>query len=172
MSSMHSLYEVLRPLTSQSECQTCKLCEENIGLVYLLDKETEAISKRNVPLSITSRGAQYIARTSQGCCAAFNSTGNSCTIYESRPLCCRLYPLDLVTKNGEIWWVIHIECPIAKRFLSERKLAVLATMTVAIEKKIDRELLQSWLINDRMSQNIEAFSSTRPRTIRLRRLGL
>lgn len=165
---LHLLYEILQPLTSQPECQTCKLCEENIGLVYLLSTEHKQISKLDIPIAITSRGAKYIARTPQGCCAAFNDANNTCTIYERRPLCCRLYPLDLITVNDEIWWVIHSECPIATRFLVERKLELLAAMTVTIEKAMGRELLQNWLISDGMSQNIEAFSSTRPHTIKIR----
>jgi Fe-S-cluster containining protein len=147
------------------------LCEENIGLVYLLGTEHKEISKLGIPVAITSRDAQYIGRTPQGCCAAFDDANNACAIYENRPLCCRLYPLDLVSINDELWWVIHSQCPIAQRFFIERKLDILAAMTVAIEKTIGQELLRRWLNSDRMSQNIESFSSTSPRTMTLRRFG-
>jgi hypothetical protein len=40
---------------------------------------------------------------------------------------------------------------------------------LAIEKNLGRELFQAWLNSDSMSQNVEAFSSTTPNTIKLRR---
>jgi hypothetical protein len=73
--------------------------------------------------------------------------------------------------DGMAWWVIHAECPIAQRFHRDRKMEILAAMTAALERHLSEEQLQSWLINDNASQNIEAFSSTQPKVFKLRRYG-
>jgi Fe-S-cluster containining protein len=165
------LYDILRPLASQPECKSCNLCEEHVGLVYLLGKEVNRSINQSIPVSISSRGAQYLARTSEGWCAAFDPTANLCRIYSNRPLCCRLYPLDLMRLDGEVWWVIHEECPIAQRFQRDRHLEILTAMIVSLERALSDEQLQSWLIVDRTSQDIETFSSSRPKVLRLRQFG-
>jgi Fe-S-cluster containining protein len=168
---LRPLYDILRPLASQPECKSCKLCEEHVGLVYLLGKEATRSVDQGIPVSISSRGSQYLARTSKGWCAAFDPASNLCRIYNDRPLCCRLYPLDLMRLDGDVWWVIHAECPIAQRFQRDRHLEILTALTISLERTLSDEQLQSWLTTDRTSQNIEAFSSTRPNVIRLRRFG-
>jgi Fe-S-cluster containining protein len=165
------LYDILRPLASQPECKSCKLCEEHVGLVYLLGNEATRSVDQSIPVSISSRGTQYLARTSDGCCAAFDYKANLCRIYSERPLCCRLYPLDLMRLGGEVWWVILDECPIAQRFQRDRRLEILTALTISLEQTLLDEQLQSWLTVDQTSQDIEAFSSTRPSVFRLRRFG-
>jgi Fe-S-cluster containining protein len=166
--NLNPLYDILRPLASQPECKSCKLCEEHVGLVYLLGQEAAKSHDMEIPVSISSRGVQYLARTPDGWCAAFDPQANLCRIYNDRPLCCQLYPLDLMRLDGEVWWVIHDECPIARRFQRDRRLEILMAMTIALERTLSDEQLQSWLITDRVSQDIEAFSSSRPNVFRLR----
>lgn len=166
-----SLYDILRPLTSQPECATCRSCEEHVGLVYLLGNEAVRARNHGVPVSISLKGTQYITRMPDGCCAAFNPATNSCRIYAERPLCCRLYPLDLMNLDGIVWWVIHAECPIARRFQRDRHMEKLAAMTAALERELSEEQLRAWLRTDDASQSIEAFSSSQPVVFKLRRYG-
>src|ERR1051326_8241556 len=155
---MQFLYKILKPLTSQPECQTCRLCEENVGLVYLMGDEATKAQDHGLHVLTTDRGVQYLKRTNEGWCSSFDPSTNTCKIYNDRPLCCRIYPLDLMKINGEIWWVIHAECPIAQRFQRERRLSIFAAMTVAMERALTDEQLQHWLVQDKTSQEIEAFS--------------
>src|SRR5882762_4996977 len=100
--NLESLYDILRPLSSQTECQSCTLCEEHVGLVYLVGSEAKG---HRLPIVMTSNTAQYLGRTHEGLCAAFDNEKGLCRIYNERPLCCRLYPLDLMKLEGRIWWV-------------------------------------------------------------------
>jgi hypothetical protein len=67
-----------------------------------------------------------------------------------------------------VWWVIHSECPIAQRFQRERRIGILAAVTVALEAAISDVQLQQWLTQDKTSQAVEAFSSDEARVIKLR----
>jgi hypothetical protein len=73
--------------------------------------------------------------------------------------------------DGVIWWVIHAECPIAKRFQRDRHMEILAAMTAALECELPEEQLRAWLVTDEISQRIEAFSSSEPKVFKLRRYG-
>lgn len=168
---MEKLYEILKPLASQSECETCRLCERNVGLVYVLGNEASKAQHHGLPILTTSQGVQYLGRTRDGWCCSFDPTTNTCRMYSDRPLCCRIYPLDLMRLNDTVWWVIHSECPIAQRFKQERRLGVLAAMTYAMEGALSDEQLQHWLTQDKTSQAIEAFAFDESEVIRLRRFG-
>lgn len=171
MNDISELYDLFKILTAQPECRTCSLCEEHVGLVYLLDSEAEKAKNSSLPVLTTSTGVQYLGRTREGWCCSFDPDANTCRIYEQRPLCCRIYPLDLMQLDGEIWWVIHSECPIAQRFQRERMLSTLAAATSAVEGKISESQLKRWMTQDRFSQMIEAFSYDESKVIRLRRYG-
>jgi hypothetical protein len=73
--------------------------------------------------------------------------------------------------GNSVWWVIHDECPISQRFQRERRLAILAAMTVALENALSEEQLQNWLLQDTTSQTIEAFSFDTTKVIKLRKYG-
>jgi Fe-S-cluster containining protein len=170
MSSISDLYDVLHPLASQPECQTCRLCEEHVGLVYLLEDEASKLGNPSLPI-LTAAQDQYLGRTRDGWCCAFDNENNACKIYDSRPLCCRIYPLDLMVVDEEIWWVIHSECPIAQRFQRERRLGVLAALTFSMEQRLSSEQIGRWIKQDRLSQIIEAFSFDQSKVVPLRKLG-
>jgi Fe-S-cluster containining protein len=171
MNHKEDLREALAFLTSQPECETCRLCEENVGLVYLIGDEAQRIAKLQLPILTTSQRVNYLGRTTEGWCCSFNPGSNTCKIYEDRPICCRIYPLDLMRINNEVWWVIHSECPIAQRFQHERRMSVLASMTLAIEALFSNEQLGHLLKQDGSSQKIEAFLSDESRVTKLRRFG-
>lgn len=171
MNALKKLYEALAPLTSQPDCASCELCERNVGLVYVLGDERASLESSCVPLATTSEGIAYISRPEHGWCPCYDTSTKRCQIYDNRPLCCRLYPLDLMEIDSAIWWVIHTECPIAQRFQRERKLDALAAMTVAIENAVSPEQLRNWLQQDQTSQTVEAFSSERSKVLQLREFG-
>lgn len=169
--SLQDAYRALEGLASQPECQSCRLCEEHVGLVYAFRVEAESLERKGVTVSKTSEGVAYVGRTSAGWCSCYNVGGNGCTIYSDRPLCCRLYPLDLMEIEGELWWVVHEECPISQRYKRDRREDVLRSLTVRLEASFSKEELEEWLQEDTMSQRIEAFLGDESRIRPLRRLG-
>jgi Fe-S-cluster containining protein len=169
---MRDLYEILQPLASQPECASCNLCERNVGLVYLLGDEAARIRAIDQKLvSITSKNVEYLNRKDGGWCACYSASANTCGIYNDRPLCCRLYPLDLMEIGQEVWWVIHSECPIGQRFQRQRQMDLLAAVTLALERHLGDERLQQWILQDRTSREIEAFHYDQLNVTKIRRLS-
>ena len=71
--------------------------------------------------------------------------------------------------DGSVWWVIHTECPIQKRFFQERRSDILIALTVTLERELEDHELNHWLITDRISKNIEAFSVDPCKVTKLRK---
>lgn len=165
------LYPVLQLLSSQPECATCRRCEENVGLVYLLKDEVHRATAAGARVVAPFESRGYIARSETGWCQCFDPTSGRCMIYDARPLCCRLYPLDLMKFGHEIWWVIHQDCPIGERFFRERQVDVLAAATIQVERELTPQEIETWLSQDRFSQAVEAFSNDVVNVRRLRRFG-
>lgn len=163
-------YSALMALSSQPECDTCRLCEENVGLVYVFKKEAARSESLRRSTCKTSESVAYVQRTRDGWCTHFSVEAGRCGVYEARPLCCRLYPLDLMQLDGEIWWVLHSECPIAKRFVVSRTLELLISVTVQLERTLVESDIGEWLSQDRVSQQIEAFHGDVASVVKLRRL--
>src|SRR3954447_23578422 len=97
---MKKLYSSLTVLSSQPECKSCRLCEEHVGLVYLLGREAASVTQHGLRVLQAGDGVEYLERKPTGWCSAFDSRSNTCTIYSDRPLCCRIYPLDLMKLDG------------------------------------------------------------------------
>lgn len=157
MNETPPIYKALEVLADQPECKVCRLCEEHVGLVYLLDDEVNRCQQFKENIVTTSEGISYTKRTKDGWCSFFDITTNTCQIYDIRPLCCRVYPLDLVHMQDGIWWVIHEGCPIAQRFIQEHKMDVLISIAFCIERLLTKNQIYNWLMQDKLSQQIEAF---------------
>lgn len=168
---LQGVYNIAEFLSSQEECNTCNLCEKNVGLVYLLDNEMEKLKQHNLKISSTTNGTDFLSRTSDGWCSAFDHTRNRCTVYDDRPLCCRIYPFDLMHFDREFWWVIFYECPIAKRFFAEKKEDVLLAFTYSLEREMGNTLIAEFVREDKISQHIDAFTGETPLVKKLRKFG-
>lgn len=90
-------------------CKSCTTCCEN-GLVYIFNDEIEIMKALNVPL-IEIKGIHYIQRLKGGRCPMLKKAQKKCTIYADRPVCCRLYPLDVFNRNGQLEWGLYTYCP-------------------------------------------------------------
>ena len=90
----------------------CNLCEER-ELLVLLPGEKDFISEDHAPLSLLSSLAE--AAVSNLACPAKCECTNSCTIYPSRPIDCRSFPVvPTFEPDGSVSTrVSHSYCPIA-----------------------------------------------------------
>ena len=61
-----------------------------------------------LPPQVRLRQEQGLVQLSGSPCAC--QAGTRCGVYASRPLDCRLYPLDIVEWEGRLWWVIFLNC--------------------------------------------------------------
>jgi len=122
--TLPQLYDALDELYRGIE-QDCRDCQDPdcMGYVWLLKKEAEQLYERGVPLVQVNNGPTFIhsfPATSKGQpdlsvryppCSQLCTDSRRCSIYEDRPLACRLYPLGLETKaDGTIVWALHRDC--------------------------------------------------------------
>jgi hypothetical protein len=91
------LYALLEGASSPA-CLDCAQCCE---MPWVAEGEAETLPTE------TSAGVRF-GGSDCGRCSALH--GRLCSIYESRPLDCRLFPLDIVEHEGEYWWCIFLNC--------------------------------------------------------------
>lgn len=163
------LYDVVSAFSNQDECKSCCKCEKNVGLVYVLNEEVKTLRSRKVPLVATSGGVNYIKRSSDGWCPCYDTSNGRCKIYDVRPLCCRIYPLDIMKEEGEIWWVVFKDCPISQRFQKEKRMTLLFSKTIEIEKCLSENQIAQLIKQDRLSKAIEVFDMEEATLIKLRK---
>jgi Fe-S-cluster containining protein len=55
------------------------------------------------------RGLSYksLRLRDDGSCIFFDQTTRRCNVYEHRPTDCRLFPLDIVSRGGEYYWICY-----------------------------------------------------------------
>lgn len=122
--TLSQLYDALDELYRGIE-QDCRECQDPdcMGYVWLLKKEAERLYERGVPLVQVNNGPTFIHSfpvTDKGQpdlsvryppCSQLCTDSRRCSIYQDRPLVCRLYPLGLETKDdGTIVWALHRDC--------------------------------------------------------------
>ncbi len=91
-------------------CNSCTACCEKGGLVYIENEEVHRLASLGVPI-VTVDGVTFIKRMADGSCPMLDRERKKCSIYENRPLCCRLFPLDVLSINGKLQWAISNDCP-------------------------------------------------------------
>lgn len=50
-------------------------------------------------------------------CRFHDTVGGKCGIYNARPIDCRLYPLDILFKDGNYYWILRQYCEITEEDL-------------------------------------------------------
>jgi Fe-S-cluster containining protein len=80
----------------------------------VLPEEKVKLESLGVPI-VTVNGVYFIQRAEGGACPMLSKEGRRCTIYEERPICCRLYPIDLLNRKGAIEWALYEYCPIERK---------------------------------------------------------
>lgn len=92
------------------DCKGCTICCEKGGLVNVLKQEVDTLRCLGVPL-FEIDGINFIQRLQDGSCPMLDREGRGCSIYEHRPLCCRLYPLDVISIGRQLRWALATLCP-------------------------------------------------------------
>ena len=96
--------------------------------------------------------------TTEGCCPFYNLNKGICTIYEVRPIDCRMYPLDFEQIDddidGEDTWIVY-DCPLSRQLDDE----ALEKMMNDFEKNSADEIEA---IEYSGSERIVNFESTHP----------
>lgn len=108
LKNLYSIIEKNSIFTEKELCGTCpRLCVREQKWHWLLPEEAEKLKDK---MQIENKfGAFFFPG---GRCPLLKNT--DCSIYEERPLECRLSPLSLYYVDGKLFWIIDIECPYFK----------------------------------------------------------
>ena len=142
-------------------CSGCTACCEHGGLVYVLDEEVEVLRHLGVPM-VAVGGVTFIKRLPSGACPMLDLKNRRCSIYEQRPLCCRMFPLDVLQMDGRLQWAITHSCPPQrKRFESGQESAngfgsgALIHITAALEAHVTSEDLRFFGRKEKVAARVE-----------------
>lgn len=117
MSSLCELYRHAAAVSSELvTCRGCTKCCES-GLVYVREEEAESLRALGVPI-VELDGVLFIESRADGSCPMLDRERKCCSIYEDRPLCCRLFPIDILKLNGKMSWAVSSQCPPERRAFS------------------------------------------------------
>lgn len=113
---------------------TCVGCQDHDceGYVWLLKEEASALYDLNVPIVEINENTFFIH--------SFEETNGSlrvdklrppcrlregglCSIYTSRPLVCRIYPVGPITVNGDVLIALHKDCKFSRNLQRQDKLS-------------------------------------------------
>lgn len=149
------LYNVLDELSRELRCGTCSVCEND--LVYLLPGEVARFRGLGAAL-IDMDGVSFVTKQ-PGCdelCPFRDQSGGQCAIYDQRPACCRMFPLDISYRGDELWWVARSYCP---KVAYDRDLIRdhLVPYISRIERCLNGELLSFMAHVDEVTGNMEAY---------------
>lgn len=167
--TLSQLYDVLDELYRGIE-QDCRDCRDPdcMGYVWLLKKEAERLYERGVPLVQVNNGPTFIHSfpvTDNGKpdlsvryppCSQLCTDSRRCSIYQDRPLTCRLYPLGFETEaDGTIVWALHRDCLHIRR-MEERGLLLAFENRVRnvinnLSPKLLREIVETYRAVDAVS---------------------
>jgi Fe-S-cluster containining protein len=83
-------------------------------------------------------------------CAFLNGEGK-CSIYDIRPLDCRLFPLDIIEEDGDYYWCIFTTCPDWRKMKE-----LLEPLIPLLEKRISPSLWRQFLKQIRVTKEAYA----------------
>jgi len=110
------------------ECAACggKCCRWAKGFwnpSMLTKKEIEAIRKLTGRDDFYTRDQGHFVMKNKGRgninCIFLDESSRMCPIYESRPLECELFPLDIKMDGGKLVWSLCLKCPAAEKAVKD-----------------------------------------------------
>lgn len=74
-----------------------------------LEEETFVEKRTN---TITGNTVSFVSPSEGHGCRFHDAASGKCNIYDSRPIDCRLYPLDVLFQDGKYYWILWQYCEI------------------------------------------------------------
>ena len=149
------------------DCNSCTVCCETGGLVYVRNEEVSRLEQLNVPL--TSIGdVTFIRRLPDGACPMLDRAQKKCSIYEDRPQCCRLFPLDILFTEGHLRWAISNDCPDDRKLFTARQgsdsrigFGSISIIASGLDSLISEKDSSYFLLKEQMSSRVEMVENTK-----------
>lgn len=154
--TLSQLYDALDELYRGIE-QYCRECQDLdcIGYVWLLKKEAKQLYERGIQLVQVNNGPTFIhsfpiidkgqldLSVRYPPCSQLCTDSRRCSIYQDRPLVCRLYPLGFETKaDGTIVWALHQDCLSVRRMKEYDSLLAFENRVRSVINNLSPKLLE------------------------------
>jgi Fe-S-cluster containining protein len=159
---LEKLYQIIDKFSNKLvSCRGCTKCCES-GVVYVLPEEVEHLKSKGVPL-INIEGIDYIKRNN-GVCSMLDKQHSNCSIsfYKDRPLCCRMFPLDIFNRQSHPSWGVYNYCPqenVKPILLTSEKpeldLFIISIIADSMERALPKKVLNFIINEDRVTAEIE-----------------
>jgi hypothetical protein len=85
-----------------------------------------------------------------------------CSIYADRPLCCKVFPFDVLSIAGKLQWTVSHECPSDRKLFSATQgpgakigLATVSRLAEVLDGLLDTDMLQYLFRKERVAAMIE-----------------
>jgi len=125
MRTLKRLYEAINEqkiFDNFDECTECPVvCSRKQNIHWLLPEEAGRLKEF---MKVTKIGDAYFFEG--GLCPLLKD--KHCSIYSDRPLECRLNPLSIYEIEGDLYWIVYLECPIMKKrgkeFIEKLKMGI------------------------------------------------
>lgn len=165
---LRELYKELNKLYKGIEkfCEICKK-EDCKGYVWLLSEEAEILTKKNISLLEINRIVHFIdsfprqnglinVEKKKPSCILRKQNGK-CTIYSSRPLACRLYPLDFKIFKKNLYVVLHPDCIFVEELIKNNKISQFLERVIFMFSNCNQRLLKKILKKYRLVSSISKY---------------
>ena len=152
------------------KCGPCDDCERDI--VYLLPFEVERFrSLKNPSVSLTQVDGIYYLKKDEDYCPFRDKIKRKCKIYLDRPICCRMFPLEISSRKGFLEWVVYDHCPKVRGEQGRHLRNALSIYSREIECCLTEDLLNFYYKEDTVTTRIEFLGGFSPKAIPLRPVG-
>ena len=151
--------QVNRLVNQVIRCEKCFVCCKNSS-AFVLSNEVPKMMSLGVPLYKINE-TFLIKPNRHGRCPNLNNE-NKCSIYDERPMACRLFPFYLMDRReAPMQWVLYHFC-LSQNWLgltSEGRpnLDVLRFVVLQLESKLPRSVLEEMAKADRAIEGIDQF---------------
>jgi len=157
----YKIVEKFDNLSRLIKCAGCDLCDRDF--VPLLPFELPYFRRLGVPLKEID-GIYYIGKKGRhSLCVFRDEKSKKCSIYSTRPLVCRMFPLEITSINNKLEWVVYDYCPFVKKTINDphqnihEKLWFLVT---EIESLFTKEILAFFFKEDTVTRRMESIATT------------
>lgn len=138
-----SLKSRLKLIHGVMNCSGCSCCDA--GTVYVFPHEMDELKSKGVELA-EAFGFYFIPQREKGC-IYYNAEKIRCEIYDHRPICCRLFPLDISLSSHEsrLYWVCYKGCKQVSKLIKEVKTRrAVFNILDEIERSLTEEDIVNW----------------------------
>ncbi len=140
LEDLYSAIKEYTPFTEKSICETCpSLCSRDQKWHWLLPDEAERLKDK---MLVEEKYGAFFFEGGQ--CPLIE--GAHCSIYDSRPLECRLSPVSLYYMDKELFWIIDTGCPYLEKYENDKEFwnkvdGFISKIELYITEKMEKEFM-------------------------------